>query len=223
MSRTFQYVILGASALAAATVAVFGYKKTKETFFSKKVIVLGRRETGKTTFLTYLMTGDIESNPDVTTGIHKIEKTTTKHLDDLGWDITFADIQKDLPGDPGNYDSWLKEANEADILIYLFRLDHWFEYSHDLEETVEEDIKKLSQKLDHNKKDLPIFIIGTHADLIKDSHSSDKRVPEEELFFKGIRSRLQKASFKDICFLSVNLQNKKDLECLLKQMKERME
>ena len=122
-------------------------------------------------------------------------KISKKKLADLGWDVHLKSIQNDYSGVTSNYEQWLKALKNADIFIYLFKIDEWILDEGSVENQIEKDIKNIQKEL--NGKNIPMFIIGTHLDLLEgiEFNSEKEKLKliddlQDEVFFKNIKSRL---------------------------------
>ena len=69
----------------------------------------------------------------------------------------------DVPG-RRNID-WEKIIKDADIVMYLLRVDRLMEGHRPTESRVQKDIGQIKRWLDANPKKFPLFVIGTHCDL----------------------------------------------------------
>ena len=55
-------------------------------------------------------------------------------------------IQNDYSGVTSNYEQWLKALKNADIFIYLFKIDEWILDEGSVENQIEKDIKNILKK-----------------------------------------------------------------------------
>lgn len=187
---------LGAAALTSIVgyLAYENWETIKKKVAGKSIVILGQRATGKTTLLNYLLKGEITLKHEATIGVKKV-KISKKKLADLGWDVHLKSIQNDYSGVTSNYEQWLKALKNADIFIYLFKIDEWILDEGSVENQIEKDIKNIQKEL--NGKNIPMFIIGTHLDLLEgiEFNSEKEKLKliddlQDEVFFKNIKSRL---------------------------------
>ena len=182
----------GGVALVTAIAGYFTYDNWYDivTYFSgKKIVILGQRATGKTTLMHFLMHGEMVENPSATIGV---ETVSGKSLDALKFKVKISDTQKDYPGCNGSYEIWKTAATEADILVYLFRIDEWMLDTEKTEAAIQGHINNIMQST--MKKNVPLFLIGTHLDLLDkieftNSEEKNQFIAEiiNEPFFKGIQ------------------------------------
>lgn len=170
------------------------WETIKKKVAGKSIVILGQRATGKTTLLNYLLKGEITLKHEATIGVKKV-KISKKKLADLGWDVRLNSIQNDYSGVTSNYEQWLKALKNADIFIYLFKIDEWILDEGFVENQIEKDIKNIQKEL--NCKNIPMFIIGTHLDLLEGIEFNNQQQKlqligelQDEAFFKNIKSRL---------------------------------
>lgn len=189
-------VWLGGAALTgiASYLAYENWETIKKKFSGKSIVILGQRATGKTTLLNYLLKGEITLKHEATIGVKKV-KISKKKLADLGWNVRLKSIQNDYSGVTSNYEQWLKALQNADIFIYLFKIDEWILDEGTVEAQIEKDIKNIQKVL--NGKNIPMFIIGTHLDLLEgiEYNNGKEKIKliddlQDEVFFKNIKSRL---------------------------------
>ena len=187
---------LGGAALTglATYLAYENWETIKKKVSGKSIVILGQRATGKTTLLNYLLNGEITLKHEATIGVKKV-KISKKKLADLGWDVRLNSIQNDYSGVTSNYEQWLKALKNADIFIYLFKIDEWILDDGVVENQIEKDIKNIQKEL--NGKNIPMFIIGTHLDLLEGIEFNNQQQKlqlidelQDEAFFKNIKSRL---------------------------------
>lgn len=171
------------------------------SLFGKKVVILGQRATGKTTLLKFLQTGEMTLSHQATIGVSKIKQTKEgkQKLKDLNWTVKLAKIQKDYAGTTGDYSAWKEGLKEADVFIYLFNIKDWLNENskEQVEQQLLKDAEELSKVIDY-KKNIPIFIIGTHLDQL-DQRNLYKTYEERAKFidkvqnmpfFKGFRQQM---------------------------------
>lgn len=195
------YAVAGLAISGVSSYFIYNnWEKLKKLFNGKSIVILGQRATGKTTLLNYLLKGEITLEHEATIGVKKV-KVTKKKLADLGWDVRLNSTQNDYSGVTSNYEQWLKALKNADIFIYLFKIDEWILNEDSVETQIEKDITSIQKEL--NDKDIPMFIIGTHLDLLKgiEFNSQQEKIKlideiQNEPFFKNIKSRLNTENSK---------------------------
>lgn len=189
-------VWLGSATLTgiAGYLAYENWETIKKKVSGKSIVILGQRATGKTTLLNYLLKGEITLKHEATIGVKKV-KISKKKLAELGWNVRLNSIQNDYSGVTSNYEQWLKALKNADIFIYLFKIDEWILDEGSVENQIEKDIKNIQKEL--NGKNIPMFIIGTHLDLLEgiEFNNQQEKIKliddlQDEAFFKNIKSRL---------------------------------
>lgn len=193
---------LGGAALTGIVsyLAYENWDAIKKKVSGKSIIILGQRATGKTTLLNYLLKGEIIFKHEATIGVKKV-KISKKQLSDLGWDVHLNSTQNDYSGVTSNYEQWLKALKNADIFIYLFKADEWILDEGAVETQLEKDIRNIQKEL--NGKNIPMFIIGTHLDLLEgiEFNNQQEKIKltdelQNEVFFKNIKSRLNASNSK---------------------------
>ncbi len=145
---------------AAGTVAAINWEKIIKVLKGKKLAVLGERKVGKTSLLKFLTEGSIPEEYNPTTGKSKSVSGRRFQLKDLK--LVIKDT-KDVPGWRGYH--WERIIKDADIVLYLLRVDRLMEGHKPTESRVHEDLGQIKRWLDANPKRFPIFIIGTYCDL----------------------------------------------------------
>ncbi len=189
------YAVAGLAISGVSSYFIYNnWEKLKKLFNGKSIVILGQRATGKTTLLNYLLKGEITLKHEATIGVEKV-KISKKKLADLGWDVRLNSIQKDYSGVTSNYEQWLKALKNADIFIYLFKIDEWILDEGSVENQIEKDMKNIQKEL--NGRNIPMFIIGTHLDLLEGIEFNNQQQKlqlidelQDEAFFKNIKSRL---------------------------------
>lgn len=192
---------LGGLAISAI-VGVTIYNKwddIKKSLRGKNFIILGQRSTGKTTLMKFMLQGEIVLDSEATVGVSDI-KSNKKNLSELGLNIKLCENQKDYSGVTSNYELWNKAIAEADIFVYLLNVAKWLDKPDIIEYQLERDINNIQDKI---KENIPIFIIGSHLDLLQNQefHSKVEKTAftddlQKETFFKKIKSQLGSKSEK---------------------------
>ena len=128
----------------------------------KKLAVLGEKMTGKTSLIKFLTTGSILREYDPTDYAREV---TSGHRFQLGeLDLAIKNL-KDVPGGRDKYRSWQSVFNDADIVLYLLRVDKLMAGDKSTEGRVRDDMGQIKRWRQNNSKRFPLFIIGTHCDL----------------------------------------------------------
>ena len=143
----------GAGAVALKWDSIIKYLK------GKKLAVLGERKVGKTTLIKFLTEGSIPEEYEATNDPRRVSGRRFQ-LRDL--ELTIQDT-RDVPGRRGYV--WEKIVKDADIVLYLLRVDRLMEGHRPTESRVQKDIGQIKRWLADNPKDFPLFMIGTHCDL----------------------------------------------------------
>ena len=156
--------IIAVTSVALAAVAIRALKKSLK---GRTLAVLGERAVGKTCLLDFLTTGSIpkQYKPD----LYAREVPGRRfQLRDLELNIPPL---KQLSGaeTPTEYDQWKQVVIEADIVLYLLRVDQLMASHKPTENRVQKDIGQIKRWLDElekedKRKKYPLFIIGTYCD-----------------------------------------------------------
>lgn len=166
-------IIIAVAALATGAVAL-NWDKIVIAYKGKKLAVLGERRVGKTVLINFLTEGTIPEKYEQT--IAK-EKTVARRfkLKDLSLSIKASN---DVPGSQDDYAVWQSITDDADIVLYLLRIDKLMKGDKRTEKRVEDDMWQIGHWLQENPKDDPFFIIGTHCDLTKPDLT---KLPEDQI------------------------------------------
>ncbi len=167
----FWFILLGLGALGAAGIGIAAILDELE---HKKLAVLGERAAGKTALIQFLTTGTL---PDKYLSTDEVRKTSRSHikLEDLELKI---EESRDLPGGTPWYADWKNLTEEADIVLYLLRVDKLMAGDKHTEERVKRDMGHIGKWLKASPKEFPLLIIGTHCDL---SDPDLTKLPEDEI------------------------------------------
>lgn len=158
-------IIIAVAALAVGTGAAvaLNWDKIVIALKGKKLAVLGERKIGKTVLIKYLTTGTIIEKYEQTTGRTRTDANRL-NLKDLSLSIKRS---HDVPGAKDDYRVWRAITKEADIVMYLLRIDKLMEGDEITEKRVRDDMEHISRWLEEKPKEYPIFIIGTYCDRTK--------------------------------------------------------
>ena len=147
-------IVFGA-ALAAAL---------SEDIGRKRFSILGERSTGKTKLFEFLTTGTL-SKEYVQTLYPKETIENDLEIKDLELKI---EESRDVPGSSHFRGAWKDITQEADIILYLLRVDKLVKKDKATEERVESDMRQIGKWLKDKDQEVPLFIVGTHCDLDPD-------------------------------------------------------
>ena len=126
----------------------------------KKLAIFGDRKVGKTTLITFLTTGSIPESYEQTTGPEKI-KGRRHQLRDL--DLELKDTW-DLPGGAADsYAEWKGLFDEADVVLYLLRIDKVMEGDAETKKRITEDMEQIAGWR-KERRTSRIIIVGTYGD-----------------------------------------------------------
>ena len=153
-------------AVISAVLAAVAIRALKKSLKGRTLAVLGEQEVGKTYLIDFLTTGSIprKYEPD----LYAREVSGRRfQLGELKLNIPPL---KHLPGSAADYDQWKGVVIEADIVLYLLRVDQLMASHKPTENRVKKDIRQIKRWLDKleeedKRKKYPLFIIGTHCDL----------------------------------------------------------
>ena len=125
-----------------------------------KLAVLGERRVGKTVLIEFLTKGTLSKEYVKTARPQKTDSRRFK-LKNLNLKIQES---IDTPGDKNFYLQWKNITEDADIVLYLLRVDLLMKGDRDTEKRVRQDISHVVNWLRESKKKYPLFIIGTYCD-----------------------------------------------------------
>ena len=162
------FIIPLIAALVAAIAAII------KIFEGKKLAVLGEGRVGKTVLINFLTKGTL-SEVYVRTLYPQNTEANDLELKDLKLSI---EESIDVPGDKDYYSSWKSLSQDADVVLYLLRADKLQAGDKHTEERVKRDMGQIRKWLKESPKEFPLFIIGTHCDLITPDLT---RLPENKI------------------------------------------
>ena len=125
-----------------------------------KLAVLGARRVGKTVLIEFLTKGTL-SKEYAKTG--RPQKTDSRRFKLKKLDLKIEE-SIDTPGDENFYFQWKNITKDADIVMYLLRVDLLIKGDRDTEERVRREISHIADWLRESAKKYPLFVIGTHCD-----------------------------------------------------------
>ena len=154
-------IIAGTSAALAAV----AFLVTKRRLKGKKLAVLGKQKVGKTYLINFLTTGSIPKKYEPTVFAQDVPGRRFQ-LRKLKLNIPPL---KNLPGFKEQWAIWKDVVIEADIVLYLLRVDQLMAGHKPTEDRVQKDIRQIKMWLDKLEKQgkpkkSPLFIVGTHCD-----------------------------------------------------------
>ena len=128
---------------AGVTVAALNWDKIIIALKGKKLAVLGENRVGKTSLIKFLTTGSIPRESDPTDYARRV----TGHRFQLReLDVVIQNL-KDVPGDKSRYASWKSAFNDADIVLYLLRVDQLMAGNKRTEVRVRKDMGQIKRWL----------------------------------------------------------------------------
>ena len=166
-------IIIAVAVLATGAVAL-NWDKIVIALEGKKLAVLGERRVGKTVLINFLTEGTIPEKYEQTIAKEKTAARRFK-LKDLSLKIKALN---DVPGSKDDYAVWKSITDDADIVLYLLRIDKLMKGDKRTEDRVEADMWQIGRWLQENPKKFPLFIIGTHCDLTKPDLT---KLPEDQI------------------------------------------
>ena len=154
------------AALLAVVLAWLRRDDILEFLKGKTLAVLGEQEVGKTCLIDFLTTGSIPSEYEPNLYAREV----------LGRRFQLKELKlnipplKQLPGSAAERAQWKEVVNEAEVVLYLLRVDRLMASHKPTEDRVQKDISLIKKWLDKlekegKRKKYPLFIIGTHCDL----------------------------------------------------------
>ena len=152
-------IAIAVAVAAAGTIAALNWDEIIKALKGKKLAVLGERKVGKTSLLKFFTEGSIPEEYNPTTRPKRVRGGRFQ-LKDLK--LVIKDTI-DVPGRRAYV--WGQSVKDADIVLYLLRVDRLMEGHRPTESRVEKDIGQIKRWLDTNPKKFPLFVIGTHCDL----------------------------------------------------------
>ena len=137
-------VVVVATVGAGVTVAALNWDKIFIALKGKKLAVLGEKRVGKTSLIKFLTTGSISREYDPTDYAREVTTGHRFQLREL--DLAIKNL-KDLSGGQDKYRSWKSAFNDADIVLYLLRVDKLMAGDKSTEVRVREDMGQIRRWL----------------------------------------------------------------------------
>lgn len=154
-------IIIAIVVAAGIAVAALNWDEITKALKGKKLAVLGEQRVGKTYLIDFLTTGSIPKKYEADSYAREVPGRRFE-LRDLKLNIPPL---KHLSGSVDDYAQWKEVTNEADIVLYLLRVDRLMTGHEPTENRVRKDMGQIRRWLQTESKDFPLFIIGTHCDL----------------------------------------------------------
>lgn len=133
-----------------------------------RIVCLGENVTGKTTFINFLLHGEIT----------KIYRGTLQKEFKEGKKIKMADLKirihdfNDLGGSDLNYPQWKEEFIKSDICFYIVDIQKWKNDDNNCRERVSKDLARLAHWCEGDKQHF-IFYLFNFCDLLPDYSPSN--------------------------------------------------
>ena len=159
--------VVATGAIAAIAVII-------DALEEKKLAVLGERGVGKTVLIKFLTEGILQKDYIQTLDP---EKTASNDFELKDLKLVIEE-SKDVPGSIENWGDWKDLTQQADIVLYLLRVDKLQAGDKHTEERIKRDMGQIGKWLKESPKELPLFIIGTHCDLLTPDLT---RLPENKI------------------------------------------
>ena len=153
-------VVATSTVLTAAAIFVL-----KSHLKGKTLAVLGEQKVGKTCLLDFLTTGSI---PKKYKADHYAREVPGRRFQLRKLKLNIPPL-KHLPGFKEQYAIWKEVVTEADIVLYLLRVDQLMAGHKPTEDRVQKDMRQIKKWLDELEKNgipkkYPLFVIGTYCD-----------------------------------------------------------
>ena len=149
------------AALLAGILAWLRRDEILEFLKGKRLAVLGERRVGKSCLIEFLTTGSI---PKKYSQHSYAREVPGRRIQLRELELYISELTH-LSGSMDEFYDWREISNEADIVLYLLRVDKVMEGDEDTEKRVEQDLRQISKWLRDKPKKFPLFIIGTYCDL----------------------------------------------------------
>ena len=150
-------IIAGTSAALAAAAFLVLKRRLK----GKTLAVLGEQKVGKTSLIDFLTMGSIPRKYKADSYARDV---TGRRFELKGLELNIPSLTQ-LSGSTDEYAEWRDVSNEADIVLYLLRVDRLMEDHKPTESRVRRDMKQIGRWLKDVPKKYPLFIVGTYCDL----------------------------------------------------------
>ena len=221
-------VLIGLGVLVTGAFAVanwdewFSSSSQAEEFHTKadgkKIAILGRRETGKSRIFELLTTGkiDITKTYEQTRTFNAISETHVKIVDA---NIDFVMVNSaDLGGSERSYSDWLKQAKDADFILYLINAKDLMENKAGFKENIKKDMQMINEIVRNNEVS-KVFLVTTHSDEVslykKDRDKFENKIENHSLV---LESQLILGGKNKVQLLIGSLDSTENGKSLLKQI-----
>lgn len=179
-------LVIAAVVGGVAVAFTLSWEDTKKAVGGKKVSVLGERGTGKSHLIQFFSKGSIPEKYKPTEGVYIAEgrKFAVRDLE-MKIDLEIEKL-RDVDGSPDAYDQWKRSADEADIILYLLRVDLLFLHDKATAERIIQDIKQIVLWIKSRSGDKPkLFILGTHCD--RDPKYAERNTNKDNVYIDTFR------------------------------------
>lgn len=152
-------------AISIGTTVANNWDSIRRELFGKSIAVLGPRQSGKTTLVRFLSSGEFVEVHETT---NKPEKHTGKTIELQDLKLDLLDLT-DVPGETQFHKDWEAEYGRAEIALYLFDAGRVQAGDQDYERTIKGDMRHIGEWFESRRKKPPqFFLVATHCDLIKE-------------------------------------------------------
>jgi len=182
-------------------VGYFIFRGIKKKTKGKKLIVLGKTGTGKSSLVQAFAEGTIPKGHVNLAGVRTfVPKINAK---ELGLELSEEPIE-DFPGVNEFRKIWQEKLPEKDLIIYLFRADHLLDNEKNGKRIRADIMSDIPHILAKKKRGAFFCIVGTHLDLLHNftfGKYEDHRSFEEH---KNVRDLLSLAETSYFCAGKLN-------------------
>lgn len=144
----------------ASVAALIAWAVIKSNSKGKKLLLLGQRESGKTTMACLI---DNNKLPDGYKRTPSKKKYPARKIDLTELELYVSTV--DMPGEEeAKYSQWKKAFSDCDWVFYLIRADLFIADDRKHIERVARDIREINEWLKKNQK--KVVIVATHEDKV---------------------------------------------------------
>ena len=163
-------IVIPIIAVTSAVLAAVAIRASlKKLLKGKTLAVLGETMVGKTCLIDFLTTGSMPEPKKYKPDLYA-RKVFGRRFQLRELELNIPPL-KQLPGlsGPSAYAVWKEAVPEADIVLYLLRVDQLMASHKPTEDRVQKDLRQIKKWLDEleeedKRKKYPLFIIGTYCD-----------------------------------------------------------